>query len=837
MDGGIPAEICQSRSLISLSLDGLTTSASCTELVFPGLSTLNGFIVSHFLEGTIPSCLYEMPSLELLHLSGNGLTGSIPSNMNLSSQLTNLALSHNALTGTIPDTVQLRPWVFLDLSYNKLSGTLSPFFEAPPYNSSTFLEVNRLSGQIPTTLVQSTADINILNGNIFTCNLLGTDLPKHDPEVNSYSCGSDNANNVLYAWIGTIVCILFVVLLYMRLFSKMSLSLRGMFSEVKGKWTTWKAALRRDENRVNLTRLSIYFSEVRQGTLRLTAYCVLILIPVYSLLKLSRSSYTIEYAWRISAMLMNGRTAAVVLFVALMLFALLYVIVLKEIVRKLNVRMPKDISRKSLPQITVRNLQAIERILVYSLVFFFDLVLMLLADFSYVFVVISYDTLVATLAALALALFRFGTNHIILWYALPKTSDILYWIGTHCFKKADEKLSSRLELEFTASDISFLENLTLFNNIIIPGIAIIFILPDCFYNVLFSANDITSYYSYELCYQYAPAKGLFHLCVTGIGTDVYSPSFIYSYQCSSKIVINYVPVYVLMFLIVTIIPFIKITAKLLYQTLRDREDPQSKRFCDLLHQFLPEYFKDFQSSLMDGSIVGKASSSSMEGSDIKGSSFFFRSGDKKKRLFSKLSVTVQINSYLTILMCFGALFPPLTLIAVMSIYIITYFEELWIGWLLTETRGLGLGYEWYEEQIERECEGVEESSNLTIWSTLMVSCCLYGYMIFDTMGDSTGWEGALPMTLILMSMPVVCYGGFRVYRTWVKTEAPGLIEVPKVGGLVQDVEIEVEKVVPGRFSREENCEANGLSMVYLSPRIQDELLVISNPLYSFDKRK
>ncbi len=125
---------------------------------------------------------------------------------------------------------------------------------------------------------------------------------------------------------------------------------------------------------------------------------------------------------------------------------------------------------------------------------------MISADFSYVFVVISYDTAVATLAALALALFRFATNHIILWHALPRTSDFLHWM-TRTYCKATNKTSmSGADLEFTATDISFLENLTLFNNIIIPGMAIVFILPDCFYNALFSANNITSYYNYGICY-------------------------------------------------------------------------------------------------------------------------------------------------------------------------------------------------------------------------------------------------------------------------------------------------------------------------------------------------
>eukprot|EP01040_Poterioochromonas_malhamensis_P027180 gene27180-biopygen3405 len=433
----IPKEICNLRILKTLDMstirlvgpipdclfNGLTTSDNCKTALFPGLPYLDGFTVSHFIQGSIPACLFEMPKLQLLHLSGNGLTGSIAQDLNVTESLRDLSLSHNSLTGTIPSSIQLKTWENLDLSYNKLSGTLSGAFSTPFENGAISLEVNRLSGNVPWSLVDFN-NTNMLSGNIFSCNFLGTDLPQSDPDASNYSCGSDSVNNVLYTWLGAIICLplLLMVLLKENVRARSSLeaskresSMREELTGAVSKLNAWRAALRQDDNRVNLTRLSIYFSEVRQGTLRLTAYCMLILIPLYSVLKVYSSSYAIEYAWWISAMLMNGEAAAIVLFVSLMLFAMLYVRTLKGIVMKLNVRMPKE-KRKKEKETSKheRGENGLEIVATYSLIILANVMIMTMADFSYVYIVISFNSLVVTFAALGLALFRLLTNHVLL---------------------------------------------------------------------------------------------------------------------------------------------------------------------------------------------------------------------------------------------------------------------------------------------------------------------------------------------------------------------------------------------------------------------------------------
>ncbi len=569
--GTISEEICQSYTLLSLSLDGLTTSNNCKKELFPGLPYLNGFTVSHFIQGTIPACLFEMPKLQLLHLSGNSLTGSIAQDLNISASLQDLSLSHNSLTGTIPPSIQLKTWENLELSYNKLSGTLSSDFAMPSINGAISLEVNRLSGDVPTSLVAFN-NTDILSGNIFSCNFLQSNLPQSDPDASNYSCGSDSVNNVLYTWLGAIICIPLLVMTLMKANdwsrSSSESSMREELTRVARQLKVWEAALRQDDNRVSLTRLSIYFSEVRKGTLRLMVYCMLILIPLYSVLKVYSSSYSVEYAWSISAMLMNGEAAAIALFGALAIFAMLYVRTLKGVVMKLNIRMPKEKKKKETSRHESRE-SCWDSLIIYSLIFIANLLIMAMADFSYVYIAISFNSLAVAFAALGLALFRLLENYVLLWSAIPLASSMIMKMKKCCGEALGTKMDHssgkmKTPLEYTVADISFLENLTLFNNIIIPGLAIVFILTDCFYNALFAAVNVQSSYYYNSCYQYTPVLGLTHICQTLESFVHYSPPYIYSYQCSSKIVINYVPVYVLMFILAGIvIPSLKIGLKVL----------------------------------------------------------------------------------------------------------------------------------------------------------------------------------------------------------------------------------------------------------------------------------
>eukprot|EP01039_Chlorochromonas_danica_P022342 gene22342-biopygen5781 len=202
--GTLSSDICKASKLEVLALDGLSAAPSCrraTVTLSDGLSSswVPSYIMGkHAVHGSLPSCLFqELSVLATLHLSGNNLKGSIPELLD-SSSLTDLSLSHNELTGTVPESIQSNAWINLDLSFNKLTGTLkSSSWSSSLRNGSIALEINRLSGKIPSSYYDM-SDVDVLRGNIFSCGEAGESdeesLPPNDPYKSQYGCGSVTLN-------------------------------------------------------------------------------------------------------------------------------------------------------------------------------------------------------------------------------------------------------------------------------------------------------------------------------------------------------------------------------------------------------------------------------------------------------------------------------------------------------------------------------------------------------------------------------------------------------------------------------------------------------------------
>ncbi|XP_066334196.1 probable LRR receptor-like serine/threonine-protein kinase At3g47570 [Miscanthus floridulus] len=152
--GSIPSEIGNLGNLTVLQLEGNRFSGRIPETL-GNLGRLFVFsLANNILSGRIPESIGNLESLSELYLQENNLSGSIPPGIKGCKNLVMLNLSHNVLQGSIPPEILSISSLSkgLDLSYNKLTGSISS--NIGRLINLGFLDIsnNHLSGVIPHTL-------------------------------------------------------------------------------------------------------------------------------------------------------------------------------------------------------------------------------------------------------------------------------------------------------------------------------------------------------------------------------------------------------------------------------------------------------------------------------------------------------------------------------------------------------------------------------------------------------------------------------------------------------------------------------------------------------------
>jgi hypothetical protein len=317
MTGSIPQEICSNRFMQSLALDGLHSDDDCQTKIF---SWLPSYILRDAILGTIPSCLFAMEKLSTLHLSGNNIQGSLPvDSLIISDSLSDLSLSHNELSGSIPVAIQNHPWLNLDLSFNKFNGKLVP--SIPSYNSpnqSLALNVNRLSGRVPSSLIDA-VDINILNGNMFGCDIgdRSSELPKHDEDNGSYQCGSNNINIPMIIW-AVITGILTILACFRhRITLLCKEDSQRMWRNFELWWSVFGQGGVKGTGGRALNTFGADLALLRRLCTSWIALLVIILIPLYCIFTVYFSTHEYTYAWVLSLAYITGRLPAIIAFAVL----------------------------------------------------------------------------------------------------------------------------------------------------------------------------------------------------------------------------------------------------------------------------------------------------------------------------------------------------------------------------------------------------------------------------------------------------------------------------------------------------------------------------------------
>ncbi|GLT65780.1 hypothetical protein SLA2020_381910, partial [Shorea laevis] len=108
---------------------------------------------SNKLNGTIPSTLGLVQSLQVIRFDNNSLSGSVPSNLNNLKNLKDLCLSNNNLSGSLPSLIGMSNLNTLDLSNNNFSTSMIPTWVSSLSSLTTLMMENtQLQGQVPVNL-------------------------------------------------------------------------------------------------------------------------------------------------------------------------------------------------------------------------------------------------------------------------------------------------------------------------------------------------------------------------------------------------------------------------------------------------------------------------------------------------------------------------------------------------------------------------------------------------------------------------------------------------------------------------------------------------------------
>jgi hypothetical protein len=306
LSGTIPSSLCQNPNISDLVLGGLHAAHSC-ETKFTNypkwIPFKSAYEQSNAVHGTIPECIFSLPKIEYLSLSGNGLTGTLASSLYIVPNMQFLDLSHNSLSGSIPTAMLQHNFTDLDLSFNRFSGTIPAVVsEAYATNnaSSLNLEVNLLSGALPSGWVYA-QDIQVLSGNMFACSMgLGSTInaPVNDPSAQNYQCGSQTTNFALLAFTA-VAALLSGVLMLTYLLNK----------------EAWKPKWKAVEDIVS----SMSYRPTAQLIVVIFFTYILLSIVLYSTLSVTYGTYSEKYVWVIALSSQEGIVAAVLLFLWLIL--------------------------------------------------------------------------------------------------------------------------------------------------------------------------------------------------------------------------------------------------------------------------------------------------------------------------------------------------------------------------------------------------------------------------------------------------------------------------------------------------------------------------------------
>lgn len=357
------------------------------------------------------------------------------------------------------------------------------------------LQVNRLSGAIPSALTEA-QEIHLVDGNMFSCGIIDRSaLPTADPAADNYQCGSNILDLAMYLFGGMLLGISVVLLVLLR-------------------WNqAWKDNILELYNscaHCEIPNLKIFNQDLRiliKFASVIALLVVMILLPIYAGLNSQYSTYTMKYAWTLSAAYLSGITPGAVLLCLFLAMVASVTVLAKQRACDEDKTVSQTLTKGSLQYVAG--------------IFVLNLVIVLGVNIFYIYVLQqSQSQLVSFIAALFVALFK------LVWMeqSLP-----------YLFRSVNATVLHRTCAQ-------------LFNFFVVPLSVLAVISPNCFYYAVANSEPVSATVDFYVCQYFTPNGSCLSFEYEPIESS-YTPPFVYNYQCTSTFIIDYSSVYVYMYVI------------------------------------------------------------------------------------------------------------------------------------------------------------------------------------------------------------------------------------------------------------------------------------------------
>lgn len=789
LSASIPSAICNlNQTLNTLALDGMHTASRCQHRIFPTAASSSSEIETYTLpsqviEGSLPSCLFTaMTNLTTLHLSGNGIKGKLPDNFDfIVASLKELSLSHNLFTGTIPLAFQTHNWDILDLSFNRFTGVLESTFSSSfdQANTTLKLNLNRLSGSIPSSLLH-VQDIQILTGNMFSCNQQRSDLPSQDHDSTSYGCGSDAVNTSMMVYGSGLALIITMMWLYMRWIRRMS------FLSLLYSITLHYSSPEEVQSYPNILKFNTFLHNLRVWMLFMTLFMTMLLF-IYLALSAYYSTYTYAYAWQISVAYLSGIAPALILFFCyVILFALMFISDRNVFaIRNLKVTSTVATTENRISNASHEdNYRARTRSQFASLdmdsyskdgegkngegkqnfcskfhcdVFttrlilecMINIIIVVVINAVYIYFYISQISIEQrTVLTISMSVFKESWRQFLtlqMKWKIDYLSQLQAPVASAATWIKDSTTSPTTKQSTTNwkpyTIFMLFTFLCLFNNIISPLLATTFINPNCFYYAIIAQDPITSTSTVPFCFSttnntYVPCANTAELTLS----TTYDPAFSYNFLCSSSLLSTFANVWMYLFLYNGLLfPIIKLALIKFIQS-QDRVK-RSSDLLDRIKQFLPLTYLDKTTLL---SVLEKEENIS----DL--------------IVFSPRKFVLILVTNIAVFLCFGMIFPPIAIVGCISVLVQCYLEQYLLQRLISFTirdgnedaeknDDYGIGIKSLVKLADRQCQGVDHSVVKNLRELKWLIAIFWSLFLMDIIGDQIGWKGAIWIIIFFLA--------------------------------------------------------------------------------------